>query len=181
MAEGALDARGIWQYGEDDPASPFSALLNMLAASVSTQIGNDRARLSALENAAQATAWDPAVTGITVGNGSEVAKYATIGDVVDWSYKFVLGTTSAVTSTVFIPTPADVLDTPWINLGSGYVSRGTSTTGRRVIVCRATTSGGIHGFNLFYDDGAVAATSPLSGGTWQSGDVIACGGRFFKP
>jgi hypothetical protein len=39
MATGALDANGVWQYGEDDSEATFSALLNKLGSSVSTQIG----------------------------------------------------------------------------------------------------------------------------------------------
>jgi hypothetical protein len=39
MATGALDANGIWQYGEDDSEATFSALLNKLGASTSTQVG----------------------------------------------------------------------------------------------------------------------------------------------
>lgn len=39
MATGALDANGIWQYGEDDSETTFSALLNKVASSTSTQIG----------------------------------------------------------------------------------------------------------------------------------------------
>lgn len=39
MATGALDANGIWQYGEDDSEITFSALLNKLASSTSTTIG----------------------------------------------------------------------------------------------------------------------------------------------
>lgn len=37
MATGTLDANGVWQYGEDDSAATFSALLNKL----STSIGSD--------------------------------------------------------------------------------------------------------------------------------------------
>lgn len=37
MATGALDANGIWQYGEDDSNTTFSALLNRLG----TSIGSD--------------------------------------------------------------------------------------------------------------------------------------------
>jgi hypothetical protein len=39
MATGALDANGVWQYGEDDSEATFSALLNKLGASTSTQVG----------------------------------------------------------------------------------------------------------------------------------------------
>lgn len=39
MATGALDSNGIWQYGEDDSNTTFSALLNRLGSSTSTQVG----------------------------------------------------------------------------------------------------------------------------------------------
>jgi hypothetical protein len=38
MATGALDANGIWQYGEDDSEPTFSGLLNKLGESTSDQI-----------------------------------------------------------------------------------------------------------------------------------------------
>ena len=38
MATGALDANGIWQYGEDDSETTFSGLLNKLASSTSATV-----------------------------------------------------------------------------------------------------------------------------------------------
>jgi hypothetical protein len=38
MATGSLDTNGIWQYGEDDSEPTFSALLNKLGSSTSTQV-----------------------------------------------------------------------------------------------------------------------------------------------
>ena len=38
MATGALDANGIWQYGEDDSEATFSGLLNKLASSTSDTV-----------------------------------------------------------------------------------------------------------------------------------------------
>lgn len=43
MATGALDANGIWQYGEDDSEPTFSGLLNKLAASTSTKVSSLKA------------------------------------------------------------------------------------------------------------------------------------------
>lgn len=40
MATGAPDANGIWIYGEDDSEPTFSALLNKLGTSTSTQVAN---------------------------------------------------------------------------------------------------------------------------------------------
>jgi hypothetical protein len=42
MATGALDANGIWIYGEDDSETTFSALLNKLGDSVSDQLATGR-------------------------------------------------------------------------------------------------------------------------------------------
>jgi hypothetical protein len=39
MATGALDANGIWIYGEDDSEATFSALLNKLGDSTSDEVG----------------------------------------------------------------------------------------------------------------------------------------------
>lgn len=49
MAIGALDANGVWIYGEDDPASPVSDLLNLGMDSVSDAVGDAGARLTTLE------------------------------------------------------------------------------------------------------------------------------------
>lgn len=39
MATGALDANGIWQYGEDDSTSPWSPYMNLGQGSTTTQVG----------------------------------------------------------------------------------------------------------------------------------------------
>lgn len=49
MATGTPGTNGVWQYGEDDSEATFSALLNKAASTTDTQIGLDRARLTALE------------------------------------------------------------------------------------------------------------------------------------
>ncbi len=49
MATGAPGTNGVWQYGEDDSETTFSALLNKAASTTDTQLGLDRTRLDALE------------------------------------------------------------------------------------------------------------------------------------
>lgn len=49
MATGSPGPNGVYQYGEDDSEATFSALLNKAAGTTDTQIGLDRARLTALE------------------------------------------------------------------------------------------------------------------------------------
>lgn len=79
MAIGALDANGIWIYGEDDPASPASDLLNLGQESTSDAVGDAKARLTALE--APPAAWvNPAlgnswVTPGAMGSLYQIAAY----------------------------------------------------------------------------------------------------------
>lgn len=54
---GYYDTQGIYRYAEDDDASPFSTLLNLGQASVSTELGNIRTQMSTA----------PTVTAITPG------------------------------------------------------------------------------------------------------------------
>lgn len=83
MASGALDSNGIYQYGEDDVASLFSDLLNLLSSSTSTQFTDDRSRLTALETAMSALNTDSGW--ITIGTtgaptfGSNWAAYTSGG------------------------------------------------------------------------------------------------------
>lgn len=174
---GSLNANGIYIYDETDLAAPFSDLLNLGQEATSDEIANDRARLTALEAQGAASSWTPTFTNATVGNGSVNAYWGRIGDLVAWQWKWVLGSTSDVTGTFASTLPTSVTGSSWMAVGSGYVSRGTSTgVGRTVLSCRMT---GTTTFNLWMDGSSIQAMSPLAGGTWDSGDVISVGGVYF--
>lgn len=176
---GAYDSNGIWIYTEDDPASPFSDLLNTGMESVSVELGNDRARLDAVEGRGDASNWTPDLGGVTLGNGAVSAFYARIGDLVAWQWKLVLGSTTSVTAAIASDLPTEVTGSTWMAVGNGFVSRGTSATGKTTLVCRMS-NGTV--FNLWYTGaGSLGVTSPLSGGTWLANDVISVGGTYFAP
>lgn len=97
MATGALDANGIWQYGEDDSNTTFSALLNRLGTSIGS---NMKGRiLQVVQNTASAQVLNTSNTFVDTGlsititpksasskliifvNQSGVAKYGTGGSV----------------------------------------------------------------------------------------------------
>lgn len=40
--------------------------------------------------------WVPTLTNLTLGNGTQTARYRRVGKTVDWYWRFVLGSTSAV-------------------------------------------------------------------------------------
>lgn len=51
------------------------------------------------------TAYTPALTGITLGNGTITGRYAAAGKLILWSAKLTLGTTSSVTGNLTIGLP----------------------------------------------------------------------------
>lgn len=60
----ALDSNGIWQFEESDPASPFSDLLNLLAASTSDKVEDLSGAIAALD-----ALWSGAEADIAVSSG----------------------------------------------------------------------------------------------------------------
>lgn len=66
MATGALDANGIWIYGEDDNEATHSDLLNLGQEATSDVVGDMKARLGVIEDAlpVAATTW----TALTYSN-----------------------------------------------------------------------------------------------------------------
>ncbi|WP_053203789.1 hypothetical protein [Jiangella muralis] len=172
---GSPDANGIYIYDETDLASPFSDLLNLGQEATSDEIANDRARLTALEAQGNASSWTPTFTNATVGNGAVNAYWARLGDLVAWQWKWVFGSTSTISGTFTSDLPTEVTGAQWMNVGAGYVGRGTSVTGRTTLVCRMSSS---IAFNLFGDGLSVNATPPM-GAPWTAGDVISVGGVYF--
>jgi hypothetical protein len=174
---GAPDENGIYQYTEnEDEAAPFSDLLNLLAGSTSDEIANDRARLDALEARGAESTYVPALTNAVLGNGTVAGRWAKAGSLTFWHWIFTLGSSSTVANgfTVSIPVAAT---SGMLVLGFGYVGRGTSVTGRVTTIMRLTSGNVVW---PWYDGGAVGAASPLSGGTWQAGDVIAGAGVYLS-
>jgi hypothetical protein len=75
----------------------------------------DSAQATGLKWAAPAepawTTWSPTVTGLTKGNGTEVARYRLNGKMVDIFYQFTLGSTSSITGQVYLTPPYNSLYT----------------------------------------------------------------------
>lgn len=76
MATGTLDSNGIWKYGEDDPASLFSDLLNLGQNNTSLAFTADRSRLSNLESRATALELAPNDSGWVSVGGSGAPAFA---------------------------------------------------------------------------------------------------------
>lgn len=126
MATGALDANGIWQYGEDDSEATFSALLNKLGASVSTQTGKRKVL--------QVVSFSYA-TGAT----NSTTTYADTGLTATI-------TPSSTTSKILVLVSQNGL----------YKTAGASTNGVHLRLLRGATEIQMFGYSIGYDGVAIA-------------------------
>ncbi|WP_025159370.1 hypothetical protein [Leifsonia aquatica] len=181
MATGALDAQGIWQYGEDDPVSPFSSFMNLGMGPVSAQFVADRARLSALETARSGDvplgSYAPTVTGVTLGTGGSIpyAKWMRLGNRV-WVWVVVkLGTSGFSVADPHLALPVQPVAAAMGSrqkIGSCQlidVSAGISGQFEGTVVLDGTTGrlGGLGGSPLAFT--AITTTAPF---TWAATDEL---------
>ena len=119
-------------------------------------------------------------SGVTVGNGTLVAYYQQINDVVAYSFSFTLGSTSAVTGNVRVSVPVAAQDLNELALGSQctywdnsasrtYYGQGQKygTTSFRPYVYQANST------NVF--GAALSSSNPF---TWATSDVMTVGGVY---
>ena len=118
-------------------------------------------------------AWTPTLAGITVGNGTTVARYAQSGKFVTGSFLFTLGSTSSITGPVSFTLPVTAKSTnvligtvSFLDAGVGYIvgqPLQSSTT-----LCYLEVLGTNTTYGSFVD---ITATVPI---TWVSTDHLSC-------
>lgn len=120
--------------------------------------------------------WSPTLANITVGNGTQTARYVKVGRTVHWAWKLVLGTTSAIGTGPTFTVPV---------AGAGTITGGAAIAtdtgnGPFELFLRETTATTTIGFYRTSGvtatvDGAVSATSPF---TWGSTDILEAAGTY---
>lgn len=172
MATGHIDANGVWIYGEDDPASPASDLLNLGQESISDQIGLLRAE-----------AWSsyaPVIGGFALGAGgvSHVVRRFE-GDLVRVRYCFKFGTSGQTFPTgpsMSLPVAADptyLHAYQLVGLGDFFDSSATAVYPHYPLL-----QPGAWNSVQFFARGSVtqvgpSALTPMQPFTWAAGDVIS--------
>lgn len=137
--------------------------------------------LDAYENAtADWPTWDPILTSLTLGDGSQVARYNQVGKTVDWFWSFTLGSTSAVGSVprFTLPVAASTIYFSDVAMGwAAFAEVGTSGyAGLAVYVGSSTVKIGAIGTGGTYATAVdITATVPF---TWGSTDFLAAAGRY---
>lgn len=125
------------------------------------------------------TTWLPTLTALTAGNGTTTAKYRQLGKTVDYRFKFVLGTTSAVGTSPRFSLPAAphadyvvVFD----ELGHGVI-RDVSAPAERVATVLLSAGSTVEIFH-YSTTGGITGTTATVPWTWATGDVLSCTGTY---
>ena len=122
------------------------------------------------------TTWTPSLTGITTGNGTVTAKYLQIGKMVQFRFKFLLGSTSAISASPIITLPVTQatgshLTAPVIFEDTGSaINLGVSQILSNNIYLYAVNSSTTYAQFAF-----VSATVPF---TWATNDSIIVNGTY---
>jgi len=160
----ASTASGIEYPTASDFIAPLNAHLQTLAET--TQEALDARTPAAL------TTYTPSFTGLTLGNGTVVAKYCKVGGVIVDEIVITFGSTTAITGGITIggmqaANSSAALFTGWVNLHdagtiyyTGVAKQASSTS---VEILAQSTSGAY---------AAVATISATVPHTWATGDQI---------
>lgn len=116
------------------------------------------------------TTFTPSRTGITVGNGTEIARYWKYGKNVTVFYQLTFGTTSAITGTPGINTPTTAAQSSFYGGICLFQDTGSGAYGGAALIASGTVYG-----QAFNSAGTyLAATNPSSTVpfTWGNTDVF---------
>jgi hypothetical protein len=126
------------------------------------------------------TTWSPTVAGITVGNGTQTARYCQIGKTVFYEYGFTLGSTSAVTNTITVPAPVAYKGTSvWVPSGQLFIEDFNTMFYYGIVILQQSTGNLIT--QLYNTSGSYAtqaytnATTPF---TWGTNDRVFIYGSY---
>jgi len=154
--------------GFNTGAIPTAALAN-------GSVINAKLNTTAGELGGSLTTWSPTYSGITVGNGTVVARYQQVGKVIRGYFDFTLGSTSAVGTPAQFSAPVtassnysvvnNYIGIARLSAGSNFLGtcRLETTTSIRVLVIGAAGS--------YANESGITNLVP---GTWATGHRIYC-------
>ena len=135
------------------------------------KIADHASRLTTLEALGTPVAYTPTHANLTVGNGTEIARYIKIGKLVQVSYKLTLGSTTSFSSYVSVGLP---FTSNSVAFGSGMMTDAGSSNYQMLAVLDAGQSlANIRSHNISGSyvraDVFTNATTPF---TWTTNDVL---------
>lgn len=121
------------------------------------------------------TTYSPTLTNITVGNGTQSARYMQVGKTIKVFYKLTLGSTSSV-GNASISLPVTALDTDWSIGGTAF---DTSASARYAITAFASSTTTL-AFRALSTGGQLvvfSGTVPF-GAAFATGDIVVVSGDY---
>jgi hypothetical protein len=119
-------------------------------------------------------AWSPTLTNLTLGNGTIVARYTRVGDLVTAHFTFTLGSTSAVGSNPFVTLPVTAANYTFGRnvVGTGYILDSGTADFSAVARLRSSTTASWSALNAsstYLRQVNLSSTIPM---TWTTSDVL---------
>jgi hypothetical protein len=166
-----VDAKGdiIGATAADTPA-------RLAVGANSTILMADSAQATGLKWAGAWTTWTPTLDSMSLGNGTVTARYVQIGKTIDFSFKFVLGSTSTISTNPRFTLPTTPLGLNNINFTVQYYD---DNSGAKYIA----SAYGLPGFptSLYLttgNSGAISFASATTPITWATSDIIFVTGSY---
>ena len=121
------------------------------------------------------TSYSPALTNITIGNGTIVGAYVQVGKLIHFRWTLTWGSTTAFTGSIAIGMPVTGADAGWA--GSAFLFDASVAANRQPGTLNgSTTANNVHSAGIGGGGaGIVNATSPF---TWAVSDVIKGSGTY---
>jgi hypothetical protein len=124
------------------------------------------------------TDWVPTLTNLTLGNGTQIAKYRQLGKTVDFIWQLTLGSTSAVGTTPSFTLPVAASTDystypPWFGMLNDASS---SVKPPAVLNLSSTTTVIIQYFSSLNTVANLSSTVPF---TWTTSDVLSAQATYY--
>lgn len=117
------------------------------------------------------TTWAPTLTNLTLGNGSVVAKYRRLGQTLDYRFRFIMGSTSAVGTTPSFTLPFTPHAEYTANaqpLGYGFLTNDNTADYDCSVRLTSGSTVNIVSLGTLSIHASVTATAPFTWGTLDS-------------
>lgn len=159
------DSNNLVLLQDTDDLTPLQTTINTITTSISAAFDEDRTRLDTLEDVW--TTYTPSWTNLSVMNGSLTARYRKVGKSVNSSITLVFGSTTSLSTNVYVSVPVTPSSGTTTNsvLGTVGVFDSSAPAWRSGSAFRSGST-----VRLILADGTnLGAGAPW---TWTTGDIL---------
>lgn len=167
-----VDAKGdlIAATANDTPA-------RLAVGANNTLLTADSTAATGLKWAGAWTTWTPTITNLTIGNGTITARYARVGNTVNFSLKVLFGSTTSISGSPFFTLPLNAASVAsyFVDFVDAGVSNYYGTAGIYSFDFSQCFMNAINTSGTYAANAAMSATVPF---TWGNGDYFHVSGTY---